>query len=135
MKTTNYFDTFIAVADDSKVQQAEIPPVKKEKTIANLHFEMIHAHPYKYSSDDVIFGTYVQKNAIPENEHQEAHDLFFSKGQACLRSSPLGKRYGWGIHHDKNGKVALYPIESSEYQDLLHDEKIGHTKSMRSKRA
>ncbi|WP_228408674.1 DUF6157 family protein [Chryseobacterium sp. JV274] len=55
-------------------------------------------------------------------------------GQACLRSSPLVKRYGFGIHHNKDKKVALFPIESKEYQDFLNDTSVTKTKAMRSKR-
>lgn len=132
--TTNYINTFIEVAEDCPTSQAQIPPEKKEKTVANLQYEQISRHPYQYSSDDIIFGCYVFKNNISENEKKEAKDQFFSKGQACLRSSPLVKRYGFGIHHNQEGKVAIYPRESEEYQKLLGDNSIVKTKGMRSKR-
>ncbi|WP_160138327.1 DUF6157 family protein [Chryseobacterium sp. c4a] len=132
--TTNYINTFIEVAEDCPASQAQIPPEKKEKTLANLQYEKISKHPYQYSSDDIIFDCYAFKNDIPESGKQEARDQFFSKGQACLRSSPLAKRYGFGFHHNKEGKVALFPIESEEYQKLLNDPNIAKTKAMRSKR-
>ncbi|MFP3836102.1 DUF6157 family protein, partial [Chryseobacterium sp. SIMBA_028] len=59
---------------------------------------------------------------------------FFSKGQPCLRTSPLSKRYGFGIHHDSEGKVALFPVESKDYQTFLNDDSITKVKAMRSKR-
>jgi len=59
---------------------------------------------------------------------------FFSKGQPCLRSSPLVKRYGWGVHFNKDGKAAIYAIESSEYRKLYKDKTIKHLKGMKSKR-
>jgi hypothetical protein len=62
-------------------------------------------------------------------------ERFFSKGQACLRSSPLSKRYGWGTHHDAEGRVALYPVGSAEYERLRTDESLEHLTAMRSKRA
>lgn len=132
--TTNYINTFIEVAEDCPAFQALIPPEKKEKTLANLQYEQISKHPYQYSSDDIIFDCYSFKNDISENEKQEARDQFFSKGQACLRSSPLAKRYGFGIHHNHEGKVAIFPIKSEEYQKLLNDLSIVKTKAMRSKR-
>lgn len=132
--TTNYINTFIEVAEDCPVSQAQIPPEKKEKTLANLQYEKISKHPYQYSSDDIIFDCYALKNDISENEKMEARTRFFSKGQACLRSSPLSKRYGFGFHHNKEGKVAIFPIESEEYQKLLNDPDIAKTKAMRSKR-
>ena len=134
MHTTNYFNTFIEVAEDCPVSDAEVPPQKGDaKTVANLHFEMIAENPYKFTSDDVIFNAFAAKNGLTSNLQQE-RDLFFSKGQACLRASPLGKRYGWGVHSDAEGKVAVYPLGSEEYERFLEDEKLKKVKAMRSKR-
>ncbi|PKF76154.1 DUF6157 family protein [Chryseobacterium sp. PMSZPI] len=132
--TTNYTNTLIEVAEDCPASQAQIPPEKKEKTIATLQYEKISKNPYQYSSDDIIFDCYAIKNDISENEKQEEREKFFSKGQACLRSSPLAKRYGFGFHHNSEGKVALFPIESKEYQQFLNDPSVDKTKAMRSKR-
>ncbi|MGN7707171.1 MULTISPECIES: DUF6157 family protein [unclassified Chryseobacterium] len=38
------------------------------------------------------------------------------------------------MHHNKDKKVALFPIESKEYQDFLNDTSATKTKAMRSKR-
>ncbi|AKK74062.1 hypothetical protein OK18_16910 [Chryseobacterium gallinarum] len=134
LHTTNYVNTFIEVAEDCPVSQAQVPPEKKEKTLANLQYEKISRNPYVYSSDDIIFGCYAIKNDISENEKQKEREKFFSKGQACLRSSPLAKRYGFGFHHNSEGKVALFPVESKEYQQFLNDNSVKKTKAMRSKR-
>ena len=132
--TTNYINTFIEVAEDSPVLHSQIPPEKKEKTIATLQYEKIIKNPYQYSSDDIIFECYAIKNDIPDQEREETRKLFFSKGQACLRCSPLAKKYGFGIHHNSEGKVALFPVESEEYQSFLNDSSVIKTKAMRSKR-
>jgi hypothetical protein len=135
MHTTNYFDTFIKVADDSPAAQAQEPPAKAEPTIAQLHYELISAHPYALTSDDVIFETHARRAGIPEAERVAARAAFFAKGQACLRSSPLTKRYGWGVHADAEGRVALVPRESEEYARLAADPAVAHTRGMRSRRA
>ncbi len=132
--TTNYTNTFIEVAEDCPVSHSQIPPEKKEKTLANLQYERLIKNPYQYTSDDIIFECFAIKNDLSENEKEEARNLFFSKGQACLRSSPLAKRYGFGIHHNEEGKIALYPVESEEYQKFLQDSSVQKTKAMRSKR-
>lgn len=132
--TTNFINTFIEVAEDCPVSEAQIPPEKKEKTLANLQYEQIVKNPYKYSSDDVIFDCYSFKNNISKSEKHETREKFFSKGQPCLRCSPLTKKYGFGIHHNDKGKVAIYPLESKEYQEFLHDHSIMKVKAMRSKR-
>lgn len=134
LHTTNYTDTFIEIAEDCPVSKAQLPPEKKEKTIANLQYEQMVKNPYQYTSDDIIFNCYAIKNDISESERQEAKTHFFSKGQACLRASPLAKRYGFGIHHNHEGKVAIYPMESTEYQQFLQDDSIKKVKAMRSKK-
>lgn len=133
--STNYTDTFIQVAEDCPPAAAEVPPVKgTEKTVALLQFEMIGHNPYRYSSDDVVFGVYAMRNGIYGSELENERKRFFSKGQPCLRSSPLGKRYGWGIHSNSEGKVALYARDSDEYVRLASDKNIKQTRAMNSAR-
>ena len=106
MHSTNYTNAFIEVADDCKADAGTIPPEKKAKTVARMQYEMIHDNPYQYTSDDVIFTIYAARNGIDEAEWDSARDVFFSKGQTCLRSSPLGKTYGWGIHMIVNQELS-----------------------------
>lgn len=134
MHTTNYYNTFIEVAEDCPALSAEIPPQKGEaKTVANLQFELMTENPYTFTSDEVIFKGFTLKNELSSNLEQE-REAFFSKGQACLRASPLTKRYGWGVHHDSEGKVALFPMDSEEYQRFVQDPAIKKVKAMRSSR-
>lgn len=133
--TTNYINTFIEVAEDCPALIAEVPKQKGEqKTVALLQYELITKHPYKYTSDDVLFQVYVTKNDIPQSEWKKAREIFFSKGQACLRASPLTKRYSFGIHCDEKGRIALYPVESKEYQQFLKNKDIKKLKAMRNSR-
>lgn len=135
MKSTNYFNTFIEVADDCPATHGEVPPVKGSKTVANLQYEMLQGHPYEYTSDDVLFAVFAQRNQIPEEALAEQRSLFFAKGQPCLRASPLTKRYGWGVHSNDEGKIALFGMESEAYQDMVANQAIEKTKAMRSSRA
>jgi hypothetical protein len=131
--TTNYENAFIEIADDCPVNRGEVPPVKGDaKTIANMQFDMVHRHPYKYTSDDVIFQVYADRNDLTKKEYKEARAQFFSKGQPCFRTSPLTKRYGWGVHHDKNGKIALYGCETAEYKKLSKDKSLEVVKAMKT---
>jgi len=134
MHTTNYFNSFITVADDCPVSVAEVPPQKTEKTVANIEYEMIKNHPYQYTSDEVLFQVFVVKNNVSDTEWNIKKERFFSKGQPCFRSSPLTKRYGWGIHFDAEGKVALYAVESDEYNHLSQNKNLKMLKAMRSKK-
>ncbi|WP_372967509.1 DUF6157 family protein [Microbacterium sp.] len=132
--TTNYVSTFIEVAEDCPVDHAEEPPTGEKPTIAALHHRLIAEEPYARTSDDVIFATHALRNGIDPDD-VAAREAFFAKGQPCLRSSPLGKRYGWGIAHDADGRVALVPRDSEEYALLAADPAIAHTRAMRSRRA
>ena len=134
--TTNYYNTFIEIAEDSPIQTASVPPPKVDKTIATIQFDMLYEHPYEYSSDDVLFETYaVKRNLTNKVEKDAEREFFFSKGQACFRSSPLTKRYGWGVHSNADGKIAIYPAGSDEYDKMVTDKKLTHVKAMRSKKA
>lgn len=83
----------------------------------------------------MLFDVHASRQSIPAEERQEAREGFFVKDQACLRSSPLGKRYGWGIHHDDAGRIALVGVNTEEYDRLAADPAIKQVKAMRSKRA
>lgn len=133
--TTNYENTFIEIADDCAATIGEVPPVKGDaRTVANMQFDMVIDNPYKYTSDDVLFRVYAERNNIPKSEYKEARAAFFSKGQACFRASPLTKRYGWGVHSDENGKIALYACETAEYKKFAKDKTLLVVKAMKSKR-
>ena len=134
MQSTNYYHTFIEVADDCPATEGEAPPRRAEKTVANVHYDMLAGNPYRYTSDEVIFEAHRQKNRIGEDAVPAERVRFFSKGQACLRSSPLAKRYGWGMHSDSEGKVAIYSLGSEEYAMYANDPALKHLKAMRSRR-
>jgi hypothetical protein len=130
--STNYFDTFIEVAEDTKADYGTIPPAKEKKTIAEMQYELIAKNPYKFSSDDIFFQVFADRNDLTKQEYDEARKNFFSKGQACFRSSPLTKTYGFGVHSDSNGKVAIYGMETEQYEKFLSDPNVKKTKAMRS---
>ncbi|GAA3940250.1 DUF6157 family protein [Microbacterium soli] len=132
--TTNYTSTFIEVSEDCRAEHGEEPPIAENVSIAALHYRLISEHPYELTSDDVLFRTHALRKGIDPDD-AAARAEFFSKGQACLRSSPLGKRYGWGTHHDAKGRVALVSRDSEEYAALAADPALAHTRAMRSSRA
>jgi hypothetical protein len=66
---------------------------------------------------------------------QARGEKFLSKGHPHLRVSPLAKRYGWGIHNNAQGKIALTAVESREYRRLVNDPSTTKIKAFRSKRA
>ena len=134
--TMNYFDTFIEVADDCPAVTGQIPPVNANApSVATIQFELISQHPYGFTSDEIIFHVYAIRNDLAASDYAIAKKEFFSKGQACLRSSALVKRYGWGIHADHRGKVALIGLETDDYKKYCSDISLKKVKAMRSKKA
>lgn len=135
MHTTNYENAFITVADDSMADRGTAPPQKEDNpSVAYRTWRMIAAHPYEFTSDDVIFTIWADRQGIPEGARADARTEFFAKGRACLRASDLGKRYGWGIHHDRDGKVAVYGVDTDEYRAFATDGDVTVLKVMRSTR-
>lgn len=133
MHTTNYLNTLITVSPDTKAVMATAPPTGKA-SVAELQFAMIHGHDYELTSDDVIFGVFADRKGIPVEDRAAARDQFFSKGQPCFRTSPLAKTYGWGIHADGEGRVALVAMESTRYQELMNDEGTDKRTAMKTSR-
>lgn len=133
--TTNYKNVFIEVAEDCPVDMGVIPPLKGDKkTVANMQFEILNKAPYQYTSDEVLFQVFANRNDLTQEEFAQAKSEFFSKGQPCFRASPLTKRYGFGIHCNEESKIAMYGMETLEYAKYLANKSIGKVKAMRSKR-
>ncbi len=131
--TTNYTNTFIEIAEDCPINKGEIPPVKGEKkSVANRQFELLEKNPYKFTSDDILFQVFADKNDLTKSEYEAKRCQFFSKGQPCFRTSPLTKRYGFGIHCNEKGQIALYGAETEEYARFLADDTIKKVRAMRS---
>lgn len=127
MHSTNYFDTFIVVAPDSKATKG-IEPDERAPATRQI-FEMIHGFPYRYTSDDVIYAAHLRS----KGSNALGRENFFAKSQACLRSSPLAKKFGWGIHFDEKGRIALYKVESKEYRHF--SESLPVKAALRSRKA
>jgi hypothetical protein len=133
LHSTNYFNTFIEVAEDTKASFGIKPPSRPGKTtIAAMQYELIATHPYQYTSDDVLFHIHAAQHALSATEQETHRQEFFSKGRACLRASPLTKSYGFGVHCNSDGKIALIGMEEEKYQEFLSDPAIKKVKAMRS---
>ncbi|WP_150306547.1 DUF6157 family protein [Planctomonas psychrotolerans] len=134
--TTNYVNTFITVAPDCPVDAPAIPPASAAKpSVAAMQYELLSERPYELTSDELLFTVHAIRAGIADAELNEERTRFLAKSQACLRASPLGKRYGWGTHHDEQGRVAVYGVGTPEYERLSGSPDLAHTAAMRSSRA
>lgn len=128
--TLNYTDTFIAASEDGP-DSATVP----SRGIAQVQYEMLVGQPYQFRQEDVLFASSAEVRERPELRDDEAlRREFFSKPQACLRASPLVKKWGFGIHFDAAGKAAAFAKGSDEYERWAADSSLYQTKGMRSKR-
>ncbi|MFA6505086.1 MAG: DUF6157 family protein [Treponemataceae bacterium] len=122
----DYRSAFIAVAPDCPVPKGTVP--EREGTVAAVQYEYISGSPYAHTQSDVLWETYRSRGGPGTREE------LFSKPQACLRASPLGKKFGWGLHFDAEGRVALVGRETPEYEAFIADQTLEHRAAMRSKR-
>lgn len=133
--TTNYVSAFIAVAEDCAVDVGTAPPERTPPSVARLQYDMLVDAPYRYTSDELLFGVHALRTGVPTNGMAAARAAFFSRGQPCLRSSPLAKSYGWGFHFDDQGRVALVAVGTSRYAELVADASLEQRRAMRRSRA
>lgn len=134
--SVDYFRTLIAVADDCPVEVSRVPQPRAGKpTAATLQYEMLAAHPGELTSQDVLFDSWLarQPGDKPAAEVERLRKQFWSKPQACLRSSPLPKQFGFGLLFDQRGRITLVPRESDRYAALLVDAEVTVRKALRSR--
>ena len=125
MKSTIIPSSFIAVPPDCPALTAEAPPSRNPKTIPQIEFEMLIDNPYVYSSDDVLYAANAERRGISWED-------YCATIQPDFRLSPLVKRYGWGVHTNSKGKVAIYPLGSAEYEEFIRDISIQQLRGNRS---
>lgn len=128
MKSTNYFNTLILVAVDCPAHKGLTPP--NRESVGGIQFSLLQDHPYQFTSDDLLH----QVHCLRLGGQALAREDFFSKPQACLRTSPLAKRWGWGIHFDAQGKIGLVSAASLEYEALRNGGQVQVVPAMRNRR-
>jgi hypothetical protein len=132
----NYYDTLIEIAEDCPATEAEVPRARGDRrTKAQVEYELLAKHPYTYTEEDIAFQVHAVLHDIPKASWLPNRKKFLSKGHPHLRVSALAKRYGWGMHNNADGKIALVAVESPRYRQLLSDPRITKIKAFRSSRA
>jgi len=136
----NYYDTFILIAPDSSATRGTAPPQREgARSIPAIEFALLSARPYGYTQEELLFAVHLQREGISPTEATSKHNSlwaqFFSKSRACLRTSALPKKYGWGLHFNPEGRIALVAVESPLYAAFSKSENLKVLPAMRSKRA
>lgn len=133
MHTTNYFNTLIEVSGDCPARSGKVPG--RVGTVALLQYRFLSERPYAFTSDELLAAVGAERQGRDVDEWEAVRAELFSRPQACLRASPLVKSFGWGLHHDGEGRVTLVDSAGPEYQRLKADPSVTKVPGMRSKRA
>ena len=136
----NYYNSFIAIAPDSIATHGSIPPCRDgARSIPAIEYDLLSRQPHFYTQEELQFAVYLEREGISLSEakakHKQLWEQFFSKPRACLRGSSLPKKYGWGLHFDKDGKIALVAVDSSDYRKFSSSKDFKVMPALRSKRA
>lgn len=138
----SYVDTFIQVAADCPVDRGVVPVARGEGTpIHVLQYELLANHPYAYTHENLLWEVHVRHRQVSPDDLRarggEIRAALFERKHPCLRASLLPKKYGWGVHYDARGGIALHARESPEYQRFTGAASDGPTllAAMRNRRA
>lgn len=131
MHSVGYFDTLISPSEDCAA--VAIVPAKAG-TVAAMQFEML-SQAYALTGDDLLVAVTGTRREVPKDEWDALRAELFAKGQPCLRASPLVKTFGWALHYDAQGRIALIDPASDRFAALATDTSIKQLRGMRSKRA
>ncbi|MBT4552270.1 GIY-YIG nuclease family protein [bacterium] len=116
-------NAFIAISEDSDVDRSIIPGPKK--TVARIKYETLIENPYKFTERQLFYEVHVVR--------RKRNDLKIDSYQ--IKRSPLVQKFGWGIHVDNEGRLALIAKESSIYSELVANDDIKKIKAYKRKKA
>lgn len=140
IRAMSYSQTFIRVSPDTKATAGTVPPEKAgARTVAGWQHALLANHPYQLTERELYFRVHCHRHGISDAEAKKRREAIlaevFAKPQACLRASPLPKSYGWGVHYDEAGRIAIAGMETPGYAELFKNPALKQLDAMRSKRA
>lgn len=133
----SYTNTFITIAPDCPATAGTVPAAGRSgKTKALIEYELLTEHPYAYTGEDLHFEVHVRHKGIPAEtvalKGAQIREELLRKPYPCMRASMLPKKYGWGVHYNEEGKIAIYGVETAEYRELAERGDIRRLAAMRS---
>jgi hypothetical protein len=105
-------EQLITVSEDYPSKKSKQP--LREGTAIKLLHDVLEANPYKYTEREYFHHVH--------HVLRKRTDLKIDEYK--IRRSDLVKKYGYGIHTNAEGKIAMVPCESTKYKMLLEDESI-----------
>ena len=119
-------EVLILIATKCSMKRGTKPVSNREQpTIAMHQYDVLTEMPYQLDYDEL-------KKEVHENRRGKT-DL--KPDSYDMRRSELCKVWGWGIHQDKNGKLALVGCETKEYRRLVKDLQVQKEKALNPSQA
>ncbi len=115
-------EELIKISDDSPTEKSLKP--ENENSVEGIKFDVLINHPYKYTEMEFFKEVHFNRRG---KKHLKIETY-------SLKRLGLAKRYGWGIHINKDKKIAIVPCESEKYKKLLKDPKVKKIAAYRNKR-
>ena len=116
-------EVLILIATKCSMKRGTKPVSNREQpTIAMHQYDVLTEMPYQL--------TYKQ---LKEEVHRTRRGKEFTDEQLetyMMKRSELCKIYGWGVHEDKNGKLALVGCETNEYRRLVRKPGVQRVKAL-----
>ena len=116
-------EELIEVAEDYQVKYAQEPPNGNPKTIPRIEYELLIANPYKFTERELFYEVHVVHRNRPHLKIDSYN----------IKRSLLVQSFGWGLHRNSEGKLALVALECDRYKELQGS--IKRTKSYRKNKA
>lgn len=117
-------EELIEVAEDCPVEHAMEPPDgSPKKTIPRITYEVLINNPYMYTEIELFHEIHLARRNRPGLKIESYN----------IKRSRLVQMFGWGIHRNPEGKLALVAMESEKYRTLQIS--IKKTKAYRKSKA
>ena len=114
-------NTLITIAESSSNRSISVESKNGTPTVASTLFEVLKNHPYEFKQSELFYEVHVSRlKKDPEQLKLASYKL---------QRSELCSLYGWGIHGDKTGKLALVPCDTKFYELLFNDTGIKKKKA------
>lgn len=130
---TGYVNAFITLAPDCPTTAGTVP--RQATSIAGLEHALLIEAPYRYTGEGLILAVHRRHKDIGDADLEAFRAALFAKPHPCMRASMLPKRWGWGVHYDEQGCIALYGAETEEYRRFAAREDLRVMAAVRSRRA
>lgn len=113
-------NVLITVAESSSTKSIVPSSKSKKETVKEVVYRVLKQKPYVFKQNELFREVHV---------NQMKKDRVLKLETFKLQRSELCSLLGWGIHGNKEGKLALVAVDSKEYNSLLNDNKITKKKA------